>query len=152
MTMDRKILIIVENLPVPFDTRVWQEATTLVENGYVVSVICPKGKGYDKEYEYINGVHIYRHGLPTEGNGALGYAREYYVALREEYRLAKKVYKERGFHVIHGCNPPDDIYMVAKKFRKYGVDYVLTIMIYVRNFLRRNSEKNPGCCIKVNYG
>ena len=124
MTMDRKILIIVENLPVPFDTRVWQEATTLVENGYVVSVICPKGKGYDKEYEYINGVHIYRHGLPTEGNGALGYAREYYVALREEYRLAKKVYKERGFHVIHGCNPPDDIYMVAKKFRKYGVDYV----------------------------
>ena len=48
--MDRKILIIVENLPVPFDTRVWQEATTLVENGYTVSVICPKGKGYDKEY------------------------------------------------------------------------------------------------------
>ena len=49
--MNRKILIIVENLPVPFDTRVWQEATTLVENGYTVSVICPKGKGYEKEYE-----------------------------------------------------------------------------------------------------
>lgn len=124
MTMDRRILIIVENLPVPFDTRVWQEATTLVENGYGVSVICPKGKGYDREYECINGVHIYRHDLPTEGNGAIGYAREYYVALREEYRLAKHIYKERGFHVIHGCNPPDNIYMVAKKFRKYGVDYV----------------------------
>ena len=122
--MDRKILIIVENLPVPFDTRVWQEATTLAENGYVVSVICPKGKGYDKEYEYLKGVHIYRHNLPTEGNGALGYAREYWTALREETRLAKKIYKERGFHVIHGCNPPDDIYMVAKKFKKYGVDYV----------------------------
>lgn len=122
--MDRKILIIVENLPVPFDTRVWQEATTLVENGYGVSVICPKGKGYDKEYEFLKGVHIYRHDLPTEGNGALGYAREYYCALREEYRLAKKIYKERGFHVIHGCNPPDDIYIVAKRFKKYGVDYV----------------------------
>lgn len=122
--MERKILIIVENLPVPFDTRVWQEATTLAENGYVVSVICPKGKGYDKEYEYMKGVHIYRHDLPTEGNGALGYAREYFIALREEYRLAKKIYKERGFHVIHGCNPPDNIYMVAKRFRKYGVDYV----------------------------
>ena len=47
--MDRKTLIIVENLPVPFDTRVWQEATTLAENGYVVSVICPKGKGYENE-------------------------------------------------------------------------------------------------------
>lgn len=122
--MDRKILIIVENLPVPFDTRVWQEATTLAENGYIVSVICPKGKGYDKEYEYLKGVHIYRHDLPTEGNGALGYAREYFCALKEEYRLAKKIFKERGFHVIHGCNPPDDIYMVAQRFKKYGVDYV----------------------------
>ena len=81
----RKVLIIVENLPVPFDTRVWQEATTLVENGYGVSVICPKGKGYDKDYEYLQGVHIYRHQLPREGNGAWGYAREYYCALRDEY-------------------------------------------------------------------
>lgn len=122
--MQRKVLIIVENLPVPFDTRVWQEATTLAENGYLVSVICPKGKGYDADYEYLNGVHVHRHDLPPEGNGALGYAREYFCALREELRLAKKIYKERGFHVIHGCNPPDDIYMVARRFKKKGVDYV----------------------------
>ena len=122
--MQRKVLIIVENLPVPFDTRVWQEATTLVENGYLVSVICPKGKGYDADYEYLNGVHVHRHDLPPEGNGALGYAREYFCALREELRLAKRIYKERGFHVIHGCNPPDDIYMVARRFKKKGVDYV----------------------------
>ena len=122
--MQRKVLIIVENLPVPFDTRVWQEATTLAENGYEVSVICPKGKGYDKEYEYLKGVHIHRHDMPEEGNGALGYAREYFCALREELRLARKIYKERGFHVIHGCNPPDDIYMVARWFKRKGVDYV----------------------------
>ena len=71
--MDRKVLIIVENLPVPFDTRVWQEATTLAANGYTVSVICPTGKGYDKEYEFLQGVHIYRHKLPKDSNGALGY-------------------------------------------------------------------------------
>lgn len=124
LLMDRRILIVVENLPVPFDTRVWQEATTLAANGYQVSVICPKGKGYDKEYEFLGGVHIYRHDLPAEGNGAVGYAREYYCALREEIRLAKKIYKERGFHVIHGCNPPDDIWLVARRFKKYGVDYV----------------------------
>lgn len=124
LLMDRRILIVVENLPVPFDTRVWQEATTLAANGYQVSVICPKGKGYDKEYEFLGGVHIYRHDLPTEGNGAVGYAREYYCALREEIRLAKKIFKERGFHVIHGCNPPDDIWLVARRFKKYGVDYV----------------------------
>lgn len=115
----RKVLIIVENLPVPFDTRVWQEATTLAMNGYTVSVICPKGKGYTQEEEYLQGVHIFRHDLPAEGNGAVGYAKEYLTALKEELRLAKKVYKEIGFDVIHGCNPPDDIYMVAKHFKKY---------------------------------
>ena len=120
----RKVLIIVENLPVPFDTRVWQEATTLAMNGYTVSVICPKGKGYTPEEEYLQGVHIFRHDLPAEGNGAVGYAKEYLTALKEELRLAKKVYKEIGFDVIHGCNPPDDIYMVAKHFKKYGVKYV----------------------------
>ena len=120
----RKVLIIVENLPVPFDTRVWQEATTLAMNGYTVSVICPKGKGYTQEEEYLQGVHIFRHDLPAEGNGAVGYAKEYLTALKEELRLAKKVYKEIGFDVIHGCNQPDDIYMVAKHFKKYGVKYV----------------------------
>lgn len=123
-TMDRKILIIVENLPVPFDTRVWQEATTLAREGYTVSVICPKGKGYNKEYEHLDGVHIHRHDLPKEGNGPIGYAREYFSALWHEYRLARKIYKERGFHVIHGCNPPDNIYMVAARFKGKGVDYV----------------------------
>lgn len=122
--MDRKILIIVENLPVPFDTRVWQEATTLAREGYTVSVICPKGKGYNEEYEHLEGVHIYRHDLPKEGNGPIGYAREYFSALWHEYRLARKIFKERGFHVIHGCNPPDNIYMVAERFKSKGVDYV----------------------------
>lgn len=122
--MERKILIIVENLPVPFDTRVWQEATTLAAAGYTVSVICPKGKGYTSDYEELDGVHIYRHDLPGEGNGAVEYAREYLSALWHEYRLARRVYREQGFHVIHGCNPPDDIYMVARMFRGKGVDYV----------------------------
>lgn len=122
--MNRKILIIVENLPVPFDTRVWQEANTLVKNGYTVSVICPKGKGYYKEYESLEGVNIFRYDLPTEGNGFIGYVKEYFIAFKEELRLAKKVYREIGFDVIQGCNPPDNIYLIAKKFRKYGVKYV----------------------------
>ncbi len=120
----RKILIIVENLPVPFDTRVWQEATTLAANGYTVSVICPKGKNYTAAEETLEGVHIFRHDLPEAGGGAFAYFREYARALKEEKRLAKRIYKEIGFDVIHGCNPPDDIYMVARGFRKYDVRYV----------------------------
>ena len=121
---DRKILIIVENLPVPFDTRVWQEATTLAANGYTVSVICPKGKNYLNEEETLEGVHIFRHDLPEARNGAFAYFNEYTTALRNETRLAKRIRTEIGFDVIHGCNPPDDIYMVARHFKKYGVRYV----------------------------
>lgn len=62
--MSRKILIVVENLPVPFDGRVWKEALALREAGYEVSVLCPKGKGYEQRYELLHGVHIYRHPSP----------------------------------------------------------------------------------------
>ena len=62
----RRVLILVENLPSPFDRRVWQEATTLHANGYEVSIICPTGKGFELLAEIINGIHIYRYNLPLE--------------------------------------------------------------------------------------
>src|SRR5439155_972483 len=36
------VLIVVENLPVPLDRRVWQESCALREAGYEVAVICPE--------------------------------------------------------------------------------------------------------------
>ena len=63
---NKHILIIVENLPVPFDRRVWQEANTLKDNGAKVSIICPKMKDYTASYEVINEIEIYRHSLPLE--------------------------------------------------------------------------------------
>jgi glycosyltransferase involved in cell wall biosynthesis len=123
-TKQRRVLIIVENLPVPFDRRVWQEATTLQQHGYQVSIICPKGKGYEQSYEFLQGVHIYRHTLPPEGEGAVGYAREYSAALFWEWWLAMRVWRERGFDVIHGCNPPDTIFLIAWFFRLFGKRYI----------------------------
>ena len=119
-----RILIVVENLPVPFDRRVWAEATTLAAAGYTVSVICPKGKGYEADYELLEGVHVYRHPLPAEGNGALGYLQEYGAALWHELRLALRVRRERGVDVLHGCNPPDLIFLVAWALRPFGVRYL----------------------------
>ncbi len=69
----RKVLIIVQNLPVPFDRRVWQEANELTPTAYQVSIICPKGRGYEKRHEVLDGISIYRHPLPFEAKGALGY-------------------------------------------------------------------------------
>ena len=120
----RRILIIVENLPVPFDRRVWQEATTLAGAGYEVSVICPKGKNYERGYELLDGVHIYRHPLPIEANGAIGYAMEYALALFWQLVLAWRVYFTRGFDAIHACNPPDTIFVIGRLFKLLGKRFV----------------------------
>lgn len=124
MFSGKHILIVVENLPLPFDRRVWQEANTLMENGAKVSIICPKMKGYTKSYEVINGIEIYRHPLPIEANGAIGYLMEYSMALFWEFFLSIKIYFKKRFHVIQGCNPPDLIFIVALFYKLLGVKYV----------------------------
>lgn len=120
----KRVLIIVENLPSPFDRRVWQEATTLHSAGYVVSIICPTGKGYEKRFEVIDGIHIYRHPLPMEAEGALGYLLEYSAALFWEFILAWRVLFTRGFDVIHACNPPDLIFLVGGFFKLFGKKFL----------------------------
>lgn len=120
----KKILIIVENLPSPFDRRVWQEARTLYQNGYQVSIICPTGKGCEKTFEVIDGIYIYRHGLPFEAKGAIGYLLEYSVALFWEFVLAWRVLLTRGFDVIQACNPPDNIFLVGAFFKLLGKKFV----------------------------
>jgi glycosyltransferase involved in cell wall biosynthesis len=97
---------------VPFDRRVWQEAQALNDAGYEVSVICPAGKGFDKSYEVIDGIHIYRHPL-KEAESAAGYALEYGSALVHQIRLSFVVRRRRRIDVIQACNPPDLMFLVA---------------------------------------
>lgn len=120
----KHILIIVENLPLPFDRRVWQEAITLKEYGAEVSIISPKMQQYTARYENINGVHIYRHPLKIEASGAWGYLGEYATAIFWETILAWKIFFKKRFHVIQGCNPPDLIFLIALPFKIFGVKYV----------------------------
>ena len=120
----RRVLIIVENLPCPFDRRVWQEALALHSHGYEVSIICPKGRGYEKGYERLEGVHIYRHPLPLEADSALGYGLEYSLSLIMELALAIRIAVARGFDVIHGCNPPDTIFLIARFFKLFGKRFI----------------------------
>src|ERR1700741_2289603 len=122
--MRRKVLIIVENLPVPFDSRVWKEALVLQGNGYEVTVLCPRGKGSEKPFEILDGVRIYRHMMPNEGSGITGYLWEYGWAFFWECVYAWWIYLRHGFHVIQGCNPPDNIFLVALPFKIFGVKYI----------------------------
>jgi glycosyltransferase involved in cell wall biosynthesis len=120
----RRVLIIVENLPCPFDRRVWQEARTLTAAGYQVSIICPKAPGYEKSFEDLEGIHIHRHWLPREADGALGYALEYSVALLMEFWLSLKIAFGRGFDVLQACNPPDTIFLIGGFYKLFGKKFV----------------------------
>jgi glycosyltransferase involved in cell wall biosynthesis len=120
----KRILIIVENQPVPNDTRVQKEAASLHEAGYEVTVLCRKGKGAELGYEMIDGIRVYRHPMPEEGNSLLGYLWEYGCALFWEFWYVWWIYLRHGFHVIQGCNPPDDIFLVALPFKLFGVKYI----------------------------
>jgi len=144
MALLGKVLIIVENLPIPFDRRVWMEATTLQKAGYQVSTISPKGNGFEKDYEVIEGIHIYRHPLPPEESSVKGYLREYSWAVYWQFRLSQRVWREQGFNVIHICNPPDLLFLAAGWFKLLrGVKVIfdhhdLSPEMYIAKYGRRD--------------
>jgi glycosyltransferase involved in cell wall biosynthesis len=144
--MDRQrqpsCLIIVENLAVPFDRRVWQEAQALASAGWQVSVVCPKSALHPQAEETIDGINIYRHPIPLEARGILGFFFEYASALYHEARLAFKVYRRHGIDVIHACNPPDLIFLVALPYKLLGAKFVfdqhdICPELYIAKFNRR---------------
>ncbi|MFI1016786.1 glycosyltransferase family 4 protein [Streptomyces sp. NPDC020965] len=118
----RRALILVENLSVPFDRRVWQECTTLRDAGWEVHVICPRGSTRDTEAEAeIDGVRIHRYPLRAATGGPSGYLREYGAALWHTARLARRV---GPVDVVHACNPPDLLYLPALWLKRRGARFV----------------------------
>jgi glycosyltransferase involved in cell wall biosynthesis len=112
-----RVLIIVENLPVPLDRRVWQEACALRDAGHEVSVICPQMRGYTEAEEVLDGITIYRHWISGEAKGIRGFLAEYTSALFGEWCCALKAWRRRGFDAVHLCNPPDLLFLVALPFK-----------------------------------
>jgi glycosyltransferase involved in cell wall biosynthesis len=123
--MAAHILILVENLSVPFDRRVWQESRALVHAGYRVTVICPMGSKQDQEPDVtIEGVRILRYPLHAAAGGPLGYVREYSIALWHTVRMAIRIRREGTVDVVHACNPPDLLFLVALVLRLTGSRFV----------------------------
>jgi glycosyltransferase involved in cell wall biosynthesis len=117
------VLIIVQNLPVPLDRRVWLECQALVANGYEVSVICPKGPD-DPSRQLIDGVHIYKYRPAPEAKGLAGFALEFgYSWLRTAW-LSLTVRRRRRFDIMQACNPPDTYWLLARLWRPLGVKFV----------------------------
>jgi glycosyltransferase involved in cell wall biosynthesis len=125
--MTRKIptgvCIVVENLPVPLDRRVWREACALRDAGYRVSVICPKGKGFSAANETLEGIEIYRH-RTFEASSAPGYLLEYSWALFAEFLLTLKVFARTRFRILQACNPPDTIFLIGLLLKPFGIRFI----------------------------
>lgn len=124
--MKRRVLIIIENCSFPDDVRVWNEATSLTKNGHEVTVLCPKsegtrGKRCDQTHEVIDGIHVYRYPQHGRRGGHLG---EYVHALFWQIVYAFRIYLRHRFDVIQGCNPPDDIFLVALPYKLFGIPYI----------------------------
>ncbi|WOX20446.1 glycosyltransferase family 4 protein [Streptomyces solicathayae] len=120
--LGRRALILVENLSVPFDRRVWQECTTLRDAGWEVHVICPRGEKRDREPEaVIDGVRIHRYPLRAATGGPAGFLQEYGTALWHTFRLARKV---GPVDVVHACNPPDLLFLPALWLKRRGTRFV----------------------------
>ena len=116
MRVKRRVLIIVQNLPVPFDRRVWLECQALVSAGYRVAVVCPKGSG-DPAYEVVDTVELHKYRMYAPGGSKLGFIAEYAYSFLATARLALKARRSGRFSVIQACNPPDIFWPIALLFR-----------------------------------
>ncbi len=123
--MPRRVLIVVENLPVPFDRRVWLEATTLARHGDRITVICPKAKGFRRTCETIEDVEILRYPVPFEAKAAPGFAAEFLWCFLATALLSLYVTLfGRGFDVLHACNPPDTFWLLGRFWRVFGKRFI----------------------------
>jgi glycosyltransferase involved in cell wall biosynthesis len=145
-----KVLILVENLSVPFDRRVWQEATTLARNGWRVSVVCPRMVDR-KPFETLDGVFVYRYPLPYTARRAVGYFVEYPWAMLLTFWYAFYVFFRRGFHVIHACNPPDLFFSVALPFKLFGVKFLFDQHDLCPETLESKFGSKEGILLKSQY-
>jgi glycosyltransferase involved in cell wall biosynthesis len=119
-----RILIIVQNLPVPFDRRVWLECQALVSAGYRVAVVCPKGKG-DPSYQVIDTVQVYKYRPYAPGGSKASFIAEYMYSFLATAWLTLKARRSGRFAVIQACNPPDIFWPIALAFRAIeGTKYV----------------------------
>ncbi|MBV9205890.1 MAG: glycosyltransferase family 4 protein [Actinobacteria bacterium] len=116
MKVERRVLIIVQNLPVPFDRRVWLECQALISAGYRVAVVCPKGRG-DPAYEVIESVELYKYRPYAPGGSKFSFVAEYAYSFLATARAALKARRSGRFAVIQACNPPDIFWPLAMAFR-----------------------------------
>ncbi len=121
-----KVLIIVQNLPVPLDRRVWLESMALRDAGYQVSIIAPTGKKgkYQAKYEYIDNIHVYRYPAPPEAQRVWGYVIEFGYCWIMTALLSLWIALRHGFDILHACNPPETYFVLGFFYQLFGKKFI----------------------------
>jgi glycosyltransferase involved in cell wall biosynthesis len=136
----KRVLILLQNEPLPSDRHVWNECRALVAAGCDVTAICPTGERRDRgEFEEIGGVKIHRYEPRRADGSAVAYALEYLAALWSIRRLARRLARSRPFDLVHACSPPDFLLLAALGLRRRGARFVfdhhdLTPELYLTRF------------------
>jgi glycosyltransferase involved in cell wall biosynthesis len=138
------VLHLSENLPLPFDRRVWMELGALRDGGYEIAAICPMGESWTARHEVIDGIHIWRYPPPPPTRGTLSYVWEFLYCWLQTARLSLVVLARRGFDVVHAANPPDTFWAIALPYKLLGKRYVfdhhdLCPELYVARFGERRA-------------
>jgi glycosyltransferase involved in cell wall biosynthesis len=119
-----RVLHLSENLPLPFDRRVWMELNALKAGGFEVSAVCPAGESWTAPFEVLDGIEIWRYPPPPTASGFLSYVWEFLYCWLQTARLSLRVLARRGFDVIHAANPPDTFWAIAAFYKLFGKRYV----------------------------
>ena len=102
--------IVVLNLPVPDDRRVWAEAIALRDAGTPVTVLCPAMRGHAPGRRDVDGIEV-RYLRTYEGRGVVGVVAEgvWNTALVLAWMPWLLV---RRIATLQVCNPPDTLFPV----------------------------------------
>ena len=110
------MLIIVQNLPVPFDRRVWLECQTLADAGYEVAVVCPKGTD-DPSRAVLEGVELYKYRPYAPGGSKASFVAEYLYSFLATFWLSLQAARKGRIYAVQACNPPDIFWPIGLAFR-----------------------------------
>jgi asparagine synthase (glutamine-hydrolysing) len=110
------VCIVVQNLPVPFDRRVWLECRALREAGFEVSVVCPKAPG-DPAHQEIEGVHLYKYRPFPPITRQMLFVAEYAWSILATFLGLLRVWRREPFRAVQLCNPPDVLWVAAVPFK-----------------------------------
>jgi glycosyltransferase involved in cell wall biosynthesis len=115
--------VVVQNMSVPQDRRVWQECRALRAAGYRVSVVCPRGLDQPVR-QTLEEIDILTYVPPPPTSGVASYLVEFVYCWVRTLVITMRLQLTARIDVIQACNPPDTFFALALLHRPFGTRFV----------------------------